>query len=271
MFRKSAGSVVSRWTDRLLDDSAGGDSGGDDGSGNSAEVAIAKAVEAATAGLKKKVDQLLGEKKSAQDQLRGVQDILDQFGGKDGLSQLDELRQQLDRDETLKRIKEGKWEEVLAERTAAMTKAHQAELAKGESLRKELEEKLAAEGARRRRQSLETQLRQAAAEVKGFIPEATSDALLRALNEFDGYDDETDRPFKKDADGHPVLGKDGKTALGLKEWLEGQQETSRHWFGESLSGGASGSSAGAKGGSTNWETGTQRDFERKFKEQFGGK
>ena len=228
-------------------------------------------MEKATAGLTKKVNELLGEKKSAQEQLRGVQSILEKFGGEDGLSQLDELRQQLDRDETLKRIKEGKWEEVLAERTAAMTKAHQAELAKEVSLRKDLEEKLAAEGARRRRQSLETQLRQAAAETKGFLPEAVPDALLRALNEFDGYDDDTDTPFKKDGDGHPVLGKDGRTSLGLKEWLEDQQEKSRHWYGESLSGGASGSGAGAKGGNPNWDNLSQRDFERKFKEVTGGK
>lgn len=90
---------------------------------------------------------------------------------------------------------------------------------------------------------LDEQIRAAAA-TAGLHRHAVDDAMNRGRAMFRLDDD--GQAVQLGEDGHPVLGKDGKTPLGLAEWLDGMKVTAPHWFPANASG--SGGGSGERGG-----------------------
>lgn len=84
---------------------------------------------------------------------------------------------------------------------------------------------------------LDDALRQAAAKA-GLHQHAIDDALFRGRAMFTL--DENGYAVQLDADGSPVIGKDGKTPFSPSEWLEGMRENAPHWFPANASGSGSG-------------------------------
>ena len=70
---------------------------------------------------------------------------------------------------------------------------------------------------------------------------------LRAAREIFKLDENGDA-VQLDADGKPVLGKDGKTPFSPAEWIESMTEVAPHWFPSDSSGGGAGGSKGAGSG-----------------------
>lgn len=112
-------------------------------------------------------------------------------------------------------------------------------------IRKEAEaSKKEADDARKQRDAfrgrvLDDALRKAAAKA-GLHQHAIDDALFRGRAMFTL--DENGEAVQLDAEGLPVIGKDGKTPFSPSEWLDGMRENAPHWF----PAGASGSGSGNK-------------------------
>lgn len=202
---------------------------------------IAKSVE----GLKGTNTALKDEKKAIKLQLDGFTAQFEQLGGEEGIKSLKNLHERLSKDEDLKLLGEGKHEEWLERKTAALRTSQ--EKALKVALDKATEADTRAEVTKKKLHTkvLETAILQAAS-TGGVRPEAVPDVQLRAERTF-VYDDETDSLVIKDKDGEVQIGKDGKSPMGVPEWLEAQKETARHWWPESKGGGAGGS--GERGGS----------------------
>lgn len=183
------------------------------------------------AGLKSALEKERTAKREAEKQFK---ELAKKFEGLDP----DEIRAMLDKlggDKEAQLIKAGKIDEVVALRMEKAAKAHEKAL-------KEATDKVAAANARADKFSqrvLDNEVRAAATKV-GLHANAVDDALFRARSMF--ALNEEGAVVQLDKDGHPVMGKDGKTPFGPGEWLEGMKETAPHWFPAGSSGaGASGS------------------------------
>jgi hypothetical protein len=239
-----------------------GEGGSDDGGGDSSRI------EAATAGLKAKNAALLREKKALAEQAGSLSALIDGLGGQEGLEKLKTLQATIDKDETLKRINEGKWQEVLDEKTDAMRKSFETQRTTLDTKLTELSQQLDAERSRRRTGVLHNTLLQHISQSEGFIPDAAPDAMARAAQAFNGFDEESDQPVMLDAAGEPVLGKDGKLPITVGEWLESQKEKARHWWGVSQSGGASGSRGSGSAGAS-LDGLSPAEFRKRFEKEYG--
>lgn len=181
---------------------------------------------------------LAKERSTASDALKKVKDFETRFAGIDP----DQVRAILDRvanDEEAKLIAEGKIDQVIEKRT--------------ERLRADLDKRVtdanaAAQAANERANRFSTRVLddqiRAAAATAGIHAHAVDDALLRGRSMFQL--DENGRAVQLGDDGHPVLGKDGKTPFNPAEWLDSMKEAAPHWFPASASG--SGSGGGQRGG-----------------------
>ncbi|WP_143137018.1 hypothetical protein [Burkholderia ubonensis] len=114
-----------------------------------------------------------------------------------------------------------------------------------EQLRADLERERE-RGARLSQRALDDQLRAAAA-AAGIHERAVEDAMHRGRAMF-RLDDEG-VAVRVDANGNPMLGEDGKSAMRPGEWLASMRVTAPHWFPvqASGSGGGSGGGSGVRG------------------------
>ena len=106
-----------------------------------------------------------------------------------------------------------------------------------EKHRKEFEAKLTAETAVKRglmSRALQAELRSAALKA-GVLSPAVDDAVLRGMSVFSVDNDGSIVSLK---DGERVIGKDGKTAYSINEWLDEIKPNVPHWFGNNNQGGA---------------------------------
>lgn len=192
---------------------ATGDEGG--GAGDDVATQIAAAVAKEVAGLKAKNEELLGKVKTSTEQLKA-------FEGIDPVKTR-ELLSRFENDEEAKLIADGKISDVIDKRT--------------EKLRQEAERKVAeatakAEAATKRALAFQGRVLddaiRAAAAAAGIHKHAIDDALFRGRSMF--ALDEGGQAVQIGSDGHPVLGKDGKTPFSPAEWLESMKEAAPHWF-----------------------------------------
>lgn len=113
-----------------------------------------------------------------------------------------------------------------------------AERLKGADLRvAELEGQLGARDEQLSRLVVDGEIRQAAAKA-GLIASAVEDALYRGRQVF--VLDAEGEAIARDAEGKPVLGKDGKMPLTPAAWLESMREAAPHWWPPSAGAGAPG-------------------------------
>ncbi len=183
------------------------------------KAAIQTAVDEAVKGLKEKNSELINDKKILKDELTALK------GKVDGLD-LDAIKVLLDKsnqDEESKLIAEGKIEEVIQKRTDKMREEH-ARLLNAETTRANNAEAY----ANKFKQSVvQGQIVQAAVELEA-LPEATADIAFLAQSKF--ALDEDGKAVAVDESGEVIIGKDGKTPLSPKEWVESLREQKPYFW-----------------------------------------
>lgn len=200
-----------------------------------------------TSGLKSALEKERTARKTAEGEIKA---LAKKWEGLDA-DELRRLLEQLGGDKEAQLIKAGKLDEVVAIRMEKASKAHEKAL-------KEASDKVAASEARVGKFSqrvLDNEVRAAAGKA-GLHVNAVDDALFRARSMFVLNDEGEVVQLGKD--GHPVMGKDGKTPFSPGEWLDGMKETAPHWF---PSGATGGGSTGGKGGAGG-KTMRRADFEK---------
>ena len=190
-----------------------------------------------TSGLKSALEK---ERQAVKDAKAAARALEAQFAGIDPVK-VKEMMARLDQDGEAALIAAGKLDEVITKRT--------------EKLRVELQKQVDAAHAEAKaaagragkfsQRVLDNHIRAAAAKA-GLHTHAVEDALFRARTMFTLTEDGD--AVQLDADGKPVLGKDGKSNFTPAEWMESMKETAPHWFpAGSSGGGGAGSGSGAGG------------------------
>ena len=196
-----------------------------------------KAVEAEVAGLKKKNGEVIGDNKKLKEQ---IEEYTSKFGDADP-EMLAGLAKQLAENQDAKDIAEGRIDDVIARRVEQQRVAHEKQV---EELTKQLTE------ANKNGETLQGKMndlvvagavRDAATDA-GIIATAVPDVIGRAKSVFKLGEDDT--LTATGPDGAPLFGKDAKSPMTPKEWLDTMKETAPHWFP-----GSAGAGAGGGGGS----------------------
>jgi hypothetical protein len=200
------------------------------------------AIAEATKGLKENRDTILNEKKSVEEKFK---ELSSQFEGVDPKI-LRSLAERMKNDEETKLIAEGKIEEVFSRRTEALKRDYDSRIKAQEELVGKLTNDKQGLETKFKDTLIEGIIRQAASEVN-VLPAALEDAIFRGKRVFQL--DDNFAPVAKNTDGTIVLGKDAKTPLSAKEWLEAMKEKAPHWYPGSSGAGASGSRPGPGGAS----------------------
>jgi hypothetical protein len=204
-----------------------------DASNPEVKAIVDAAIAEATKGLKDNRDAILNEKKTLEARL---QETASMFDGVDP-KMLKTLAERMKNDEETKLMAEGKIDEVFNRRTEALKKDYESRVKAQEERANALEGAKTSAESKMKSLIIETMVRQAAAEV-GLVPAALEDAIFRSKNVF-ALDDGLN-PVAKASDGTIILGKDAKTPLSTKEWLETMKEKAPHWFPGSTGTGAQG-------------------------------
>jgi len=188
-----------------------------------------------TKGLKSALES---ERKAAREAEAARKALEKQYEGMDPVK-FKEIMARFENDEEGKLIAAGKISEVVDKRMARQ--------------RAELERQVEAEKANTAaaiqraeahiQRVLDNEIRAASGELHKF---AVDDALLLGRQIFKL--DDKGNAVQFDSDGRVVLGKDGKTPFGPKEWLEDMKKTKPHWFPASGSGGGAGGQGAPYGG-----------------------
>lgn len=188
--------------------------------------------------------ELATVKREAAERRKAAKDMEERFAGIDP-EKVKAMMAKLDQDGEAKLLSEGKIDEVVNKRTEKLRA----------DLQKQLDEahgKATSAEARVKQYSqrvLDDRIRDA---VMGKVHTSAikSGDVLRAARELFVLDEHGDA-VQLDADGKPVLGKDGKSPFSPAEWIEDMIAVAPHWFPVSASGGgAGGSGSGSGGGKT---------------------
>lgn len=193
-------------------------------------LAVEKAVNEGTSGLKNKNQELIAAEKKLKDRIR---ELTDSTGGMD-VEKLKELQKRLETDEEARMISEGRTQEVIDRRTKLMRDKHEKDL-KDANDRADSNLKYA---TKFRDATLSSAVRDAAIKA-GVEPTAVDDIVLRAKASGFGVDDDGN-PVMLDGKGEPVIGKDGASKLQPLEWVEGLREKAPHLWPKAAGGGAGG-------------------------------
>ncbi|WP_332604767.1 hypothetical protein [Acinetobacter sp. ESBL14] len=176
---------------------------------------------------------LQSERDAAKTAQRELQRLQKQFEGIDP-EIVKKVFAQLDQDEEAKLIAEGKVNEVIQKRTEKMREEH-AKLLNAETTRANNAEAY----ANKFKQSVvQGQIVQAAVELEA-LPEATADIAFLAQSKF--ALDEDGKAVAVDESGEVIIGKDGKTPLSPKEWVESLREQKPYFWPKPNGSGAQGS------------------------------
>jgi hypothetical protein len=217
-----------------LDGAGGGGGGGGNGGGGAINVSnpevkklLDAAVAEATSGLKKKTEELLGEKKKLEESFAELGDP----------KAIKELMGRINADEDMKLFTSGKREEYDNRITGRMKATYENQIKAKDDKIQDLEKTLK-ERSSRLADTLRDSAIQGAAAKLGVIPTAIPDVLSRAKSIFSVNDEAN--IVALDQSGGVVLGADGKKPLQPEEWLKGLKEQAPHLFPPSKGGGAGG-------------------------------
>ncbi|MEQ4621209.1 hypothetical protein ABN056_08275 [Providencia vermicola] len=199
------------------------------------QAAIKSAVDEQVVGLKTKRDELLGANKELKSELEALKGQLE---GVD-LKAVKDLLSKANMDEESKLIAEGKLDEVIQKRTERLRADYDKQL----TTEKERADK-AEDYANKFRQSVvRSHIMQAAVE-SGVLKEATGDIAFLAQSQFTL--DDNGNAVALDEKGEVIIGKDGKTPLTPKEWVETIRESKPYFWPVAQGSGAQGSSVSGK-------------------------
>ncbi len=230
---------------RKYRDDAGVD-GGDNGGGASkvqdlatnpeVQKLIQEAIEREVTGLKKKNSELIGAEKKLKEQMA-------QFEGLD-VEHLKNLQKQMQENEEMRLLAEGKTEEVVARRVELLKKDYEAQLAARDGKLQEYEGTLKQKEENLRKLLVDGTIREAYVGLD-FEPTAMADTLRNARDVFI-MDPETGKVVPRDEHGNIIFSKDGKTPIDAKGWLEMQAERKPYLKRPSTGSGASGNNGYGK-------------------------
>ncbi len=167
-------------------------------------------------GLTKNRDTILGEKKELETRFAALEDELkkfDELGDLDGIRQLVSV---LKSSEEAQLIKDGKFDEVIANRTTVMRSEYDQKITAFEGKVKELEGTSTGWEDKFKGKLLDISIRDAA--TKGeVLPEAVAYAITRGLEIFSL--DENERIVALDEKGGIIMGVDGTNPMTPSEWI----------------------------------------------------
>lgn len=196
---------------------AGDGTEGGAGGGSSVDVndpkiqAILQAeIEKTVSGLKKKNQELIEKEKKHREQLS-------QFEGVD-VEKFKTLQKQIETNEEMRLLSEGKTEEVVARRVEAMKRDYDAQIAAREAKMSEYEVTLKKKEEKLAELVIDGQLREAYVALD-FEPSALDFVLMQGRQVF--IMDESGKAVPRDDHGNLIFGKDGKTPISAREYLEG--------------------------------------------------
>lgn len=227
--------------------------GGDAGAGaggidlNSPEIqkAIQARLDAEVAGLKNKNKELLDKMAASNEKLK-------QFDGLD-VEKMKNLQKQLEENEEMRLLADGKVELVVEKRVEAMKRDFDANLAARDGKLLEYEQILKKKEDKLAELVIDGQLREAYVALD-FEPSALDFVLMQGRNVF--IMDENGKAVPRDEHGSLVFGKDGKTPISAREYLEGLAEKKPFLRKPSKGGGATPNRGGPS--DTSKMTSTQR-------------
>jgi hypothetical protein len=197
------------------------------------------------AGLRGNRDTILGEKRDLE---RQFNEFRAQWNGLDPES-VRNILAKFEGDEEMKLIKDGKFEDVIKMRTENMRKGLEAERDAARDRVTELEDMVVGKDETITVLMVDSQVRELGLAMDPPMdPKGLGDAIraARGIFRLNGQNE----PVALREDGQtPIIGKDGKTPLGIGEWLQTTFETGKTlWWGQSSGGGATGGGEDAKGG-----------------------
>lgn len=204
----------------------------------------------------KKSDDSSEELKKLRAERDRMKAELSKWEGMDN-EQVRKLYDRMKSDEYASMVANGEWEKVMQKHTEALQNDYEKRLKAAEEREKELQNKTSEYQNRMRLSMIESTVQQHAAAL-GLMDTAYSDAIMWAKQDLDI--DEKGNPFVKDTDGGFRLSKDGKSKMGVREWLEERQEKSPHWFKGSAGAGSVGGSRSGSGQFTITREEMRKDF-----------
>ncbi|MGG2098128.1 hypothetical protein ABFY41_11210 [Acinetobacter haemolyticus] len=176
---------------------------------------------------------LQSEREAAKTAKKELQKLQEQFDGIDP-DAVKKLLTQFEQDEDAKLIAEGKIDEVIQKRTEKMREQHD-KLLNEEKVRAD---KAEAYANKFKQSVVQSKIVQAAVELEA-LPEATGDIAFLAQSKFKL--DEDGNAVAVDESGEVIIGKDGKTPLSPKEWVESLREQKPYYWPKANGSGSPGS------------------------------
>lgn len=212
-------------------DGSEGGAGGSSVDLNSPEIqaAIQAKIDAEVAGLKKKNSEVIGKLKETQEKMK-------QFDGLD-VETLKSLHAQLQQNEELKLLAEGKTEEVVTRRVELLKKDYDNQIGMLKAAVDERDSALKQKEENLRKLAVDGTVREAYMTL-GFEPTALDDVIRIARDVF--IMDEHGDVVPRDGKGNVIFSKDGKSPITTSEWLNLLSEKKPYLKGVSKGAGAQG-------------------------------
>lgn len=170
-------------------------------------------IDETVAGLKKKNSELIEKEKKFKEQIA-------KFDGVD-LEKVQNLQKQMQENEEMRLLAEGKTEEVVSRRVEAMKRDFESNISARDAKLSEYEQMIKAKEERLAELVIDGQLREAYVSLD-FDPTALDLILMQGRQTF--IMNEDGKAVPRDSHGNLIFGKDGKTPITAKEWLEGLAE-----------------------------------------------
>jgi len=198
------------------------------------QAAIQARLDEEVAGLKKKNDELIDKQKKAKDQLK-------QYEGLD-VDRLRTLQKQLENDEEMRLLSEGKVDEVVTRRVELLKKDYEQQIGNLTNIISGHETTIKGKDEKLRELIVDGAVREAYISLD-FEPAAMDDVIRTARDIFILGEDGKVIPRNKE--GAIIFSKDGKTPIDAKGWLETQADRKPYLKRTSKGAGAQGSKGGA--------------------------
>lgn len=195
------------------------------------QAVLQKKIDEEVAGLKKKNSELIEKQKTLKENMA-------QFEGLD-VERIKAFQKQIEENEEMKLLSEGKIEEVVDRRTEAMRKDFTSNLTARDAKIEELSQILKKKEEDLTALVVDGQIRESYIALD-FEPTAMDDIITLGRKTF-VMDYESGQATPRDQHGNIIFSKDGKTPIGPAEWLENLSEKKPYLRRASSGAGASGS------------------------------
>lgn len=222
---------------------------------------VRKQVDSEYSGLRQNRDEVLAEKKKIAEELNAVRSQID---GLD-IAQVREMMERVSKDEHAKLVAEGKWEEVLSNRTEVMRRDYDTRLGGMEQELNKYRSEVENLVTEKKRYMVDTKIREVG--TKYVYPEMMEFLQDKARNVFRLEED--GEVVARSSDGTLLLGRDGKSPMNIEEWTLMQQDKYPYIFRTSSGAGAQPNSGKGRGGVKFKEDLSSAASKAKFIGEFG--